>query len=175
MPRLDPAECRRRLAAARHAYLATASGDGRPHVVPVTFAVVGREGTAGADGGWDVVSAVDHKPKAGGDARRLRRLRNLADNPRAAVLADAYDDDWDRLWWVRADGSATVEDVVAPSGADGEGGAAATRAALEALADRYPQYRERPPAGPVVRVRVARWTGWEAAATGAAGATPAAR
>jgi PPOX class probable F420-dependent enzyme len=173
MPRLDPAECRRRLAAARHAYLATAGGDGRPHVVPVTFAVVGIEGRAG----WDVVSAVDHKPKTDDDARRLRRLRNLAANPRAAVLADAYDDDWDRLWWVRADGDVTVEDVVAPSaagGAGGEVGAAATRAALAALADRYPQYRERPPAGPVVRVRVARWTGWEATATGAR-ATPAAR
>ena len=150
MPRLDAAECRRRFAAARHAYLATTREDGAPHVVPVTFALVPPADDAGHLG--EIVTAVDHKPKTSGD---LQRLRNLAARPRAAVLADLYDDDWSRLWWVRADGTTTTEDPAE--------GAPATARGLAALADRYPQYRERPPAGPVVRVRVERWTGWEAA------------
>jgi hypothetical protein len=44
------------------------------------------------------------------DAKRmrttaLRRLVNVSENPRVSVLADRYEEDWDRLWWVRADGS----------------------------------------------------------------------
>ena len=77
------------------------------------------------------------------------RLRNLAGNPRVAFLVDRYDDDWTHLWWVRADGTATVEH-------EGEHRAAA----LDALAARYPQYREHRPDGPLIRVRVTRWSGW---------------
>jgi PPOX class probable F420-dependent enzyme len=146
MPRLDAAECRRRLAAARHAYLATTRPDGAPHIVPVTFALV--EG----EGGPEIVSAVDRKPKAGTD---LARLRNLAKNPRATVLVDAYDEDWDRLWWVRVDGIASVERA---GGADPTG----STAALDALAERYPQYAARRPAGPLIRGRAGRWQGWAA-------------
>ena len=92
---LDPAEARRRFAAAGVARLATVSPGGRPHLVPVTFAVDG-----------DVIySAVDAKPKT---TTRLARLRNIAAEPRVAMLADHYGPDWDRLWWVRADGAATV-------------------------------------------------------------------
>lgn len=145
MPTLTAAECRRRFAGARRAVLATADADGAPHAVPVTFALL--DGTDGAQ----VVSAVDHKPKT---TTGLRRLRNLAANPRAALLVDAYDEDWSRLWWVRADGPVVIEH-------DG----AAREAALDALAGRYPPYRERRPTGPLVRVRVARWSGWTAQET----------
>ena len=62
---------------------------------------------------------------------------------------DRYDDDWARLWWVRADGIATVEHEGEPRAA-----------ALDALAARYPQYREHRPDGPLIRVRVTRWSGW---------------
>ncbi|ROS78975.1 TIGR03668 family PPOX class F420-dependent oxidoreductase [Cellulomonas sp. PhB143] len=141
MPRLDEPTCRERLAAARHAYLATADGAGEPHVVPITFALVA--------GGDELVTAVDHKPKSTTD---LRRLRNIATNPRVSVLVDRYDDDWDGLWWVRLDGTATVE----LSGSRRE-------VALDALAARYPQYARRRPAGPLLRVAVVRWSGWAAA------------
>ncbi len=134
--RLDDATCRERLATARHAYLATTGADGRPYVVPVTFALVDD----------DLVTAVDQKPKT---TTRLRRLRNITENPRVAVLGDLYDDDWTHLWWVRADGLAHVE----PTGPGQE-------AALAALVDRYPQYRADPPRGPVIRIHVERWTGW---------------
>lgn len=93
-----------------------------------------------------ILHAVDHKPKRTAD---LRRLRNIRENPRVSVLADHYDEDWERLWWVRADGEARVVE-------DDEERAEPVRL----LCEKYPQYRERPPAGPVVEIRVTRWTGW---------------
>jgi PPOX class probable F420-dependent enzyme len=93
--RLTTEDARARFAAQRAARLATAGRDGRPHVVPVTFAVNG-----------DLVcTAVDHKPKT---TPNLRRLRNIAENPQVALLADHYTDDWAGLWWVRVDGHASI-------------------------------------------------------------------
>ena len=135
-------EARARLAAARVAYLATASADGRPHVVPCSFALL--DDTT-------IVSAVDHKPKR---TTALRRLANIAANPRVALLADHYDDDWDALWWARADGTARVVE----SGAEPPLRAAAVRA----LSARYPPYRTRPPQGALIVIAVDRWSGWSA-------------
>ena len=83
---LTPDQARALFAAARVARLATADAAGRPHLVPIVFAVDG-----------DVVySAVDHKPKR---TTALRRFANIAQNPAVAVLVDHYDDaDWDQLW-----------------------------------------------------------------------------
>jgi PPOX class probable F420-dependent enzyme len=134
--RLDQEESRRRFAASPVARLATVDEHGRPHLVPVTFAVQGDA----------VVTAVDHKPKSG---RPLRRIRNAERNPAVAVLVDAYDEDWTRLWWVRADGRA---EVLAEPGD--------MREPIEALVLKYAQYRDRPPRGPVLRIAVTRWTGW---------------
>ena len=134
--RLPPGEARQRLATARVARLATVSAAGRPHLVPVTF---------GLDGDT-IYTAVDHKPKT---TTRLRRLRNIAENPQVAVLADHYTDDWTQLWWSRADGHATV--LAEP---------AATAAPLALLAARYPQYRAITPAGPVIAITVTTWSGW---------------
>ncbi len=93
--RLSGQAARRRLASARVAHLATAAASGQPHVVPVTFAVDG-----------DVIyTAVDHKPKT---TVNLRRLRNITENPQVSLLADHYSDDWDALWWARADGRAAI-------------------------------------------------------------------
>ena len=131
-------DARRRLGTARVAVLATVSASGRPHVVPVTFAVDG-----------DVIyTAVDAKPKS---TRDLRRLSNIRRDPRVSVLAEHYEDDWEALWWVRADGEAALI-----------GDQAAMAEPIRLLADRYPQYRRDPPAGPVIAVRVTRWTGWSA-------------
>ncbi|MEV0172022.1 TIGR03668 family PPOX class F420-dependent oxidoreductase [Streptomyces sp. NPDC050803] len=140
MPGMDPAEARRRFADARVARLATVDPDGRPHLVPLVFAVHGDR----------IVTAVDDKPKR---SRRLTRLRNIAGCPAVCLLADAYDEDWDRLWWVRVDGDAHL---LAP-GADQE-----FAEAIALLRRKYPQYRDRPPEGPVVVVTGLRWTGWRA-------------
>ncbi|TYB42723.1 TIGR03668 family PPOX class F420-dependent oxidoreductase [Actinomadura chibensis] len=138
MPKLSSGEARRLLETVPVARLATVAEDGRPHLVPVTFAV-----HRGA-----VYTAVDHKPKG---TRDLRRLANVRANPRVALLADHYEDDWDRLWWVRVDGHAAVVDDPAR-----------TAGPVRLLADRYPQYRERPPDGPVIAVTIDAWTGWTA-------------
>jgi len=134
--RLTTQEARERFAAQRVARLATAGEDGQPHVVPVTFAVAGDR----------ICTAVDHKPKT---TPNLRRLRNITENPRVALLADRYADDWAELWWVRADGRASIvtDD-------------AAMQPYLDLLAERYEQYRQARPAGPVIVIDAGRWTGW---------------
>ena len=112
---------RERFASARVARLATVSGDGSPHLVPIVFALHGDR----------LISAVDRKPK---QSVALRRLDNIAANPFVSVLVDEYDDDWKTLWWARADGWAHVEDEYD----------------LGELIAQYPQYRDEPPSGPVI-------------------------
>jgi PPOX class probable F420-dependent enzyme len=107
-----------------------------PHLVPVTFAVDGDR----------IYTAVDQKPKT---TPNLRRLRNIRENPRVALLADHYSEDWDTLWWVRVDGRASIA-------TDG----AALQQPLDLLAERYEQYRRDRPSGPVIVIDAERWTGW---------------
>jgi PPOX class probable F420-dependent enzyme len=132
-----PAE---RFALARVARLATRRADGRPRLVPVTFAARG-----------DVVwTAVDAKPKT---TRELGRVRDVRRDPRVSLLVDHYEEDWSALWWVRADGLAEVVSVDSPLGHEG----------VAALREKYPQYAAAPPPGPVAIVRVERWVSWTAA------------
>lgn len=139
MPGVDSSEARRRFAVAAFARLATVRPNGSPHLVPVVFALDG-----------DVLTtAVDHKPKS---TRRLQRLENLRHEPRCSLLVDHTDEDWSRLWWVRADGIAEVVD--APP-ADHPG--------LQRLVAAHETYRQRPPDGPLIVVRIRHWTGWTAA------------
>jgi PPOX class probable F420-dependent enzyme len=131
------AEARERFAAARVARLATADSVGRPHLVPIAFAVEGDR----------VYSAVDAKPKR---TTALRRLANVRENPAVALLVDHYDDaDWTALWWVRADGLGRVLDPEEPE----------AQRAIALLGERYPQQRA---TGAVLAVDVERWSGWSA-------------
>ncbi|MCV7445527.1 TIGR03668 family PPOX class F420-dependent oxidoreductase [Mycobacterium paraense] len=125
------------------ARLATATPDGIPHLVPVVFAV------ADSRGDPDVVyTAVDAKPKT---TRRLRRLANIERNPQVSLLVDHYDDDWAQLWWVRADGVATLH-------SDGE----PLVTGFRLLRAKYPQYQSVSLDGPVIAVAVRRWSAWHA-------------
>lgn len=134
--KLSPLDARQRFVTSPVARLATADAHGVPHAVPVTFAVLD-----------DVLYfAVDDKPKSSWD---LRRLRNIRENPSVAVLVDHYDEDWSALWWVRADGRGEVLE-------DGE----ERRHAVELLCGKYQQYKDSPPQGPAVAVRIDRWSGW---------------
>jgi PPOX class probable F420-dependent enzyme len=134
---VSPEEARSRFAAARVARLATADAGGRPHLVPVAFAVAGET----------IYSAVDAKPKR---TRALRRLANVRENPAVALLVDHWDEeDWGRLWWVRAEGTGRVLD---PEESE------AVRA-VELLHARYPRQRAD---GAVLAVDVTRWSGWAA-------------
>lgn len=133
---MTAAEARERLAGASVARLASVGATGEPHVVPICFVLAGET----------IYHVIDGKPKGGGEPRRLRNLR---ERPAAAVLADHYEDDWRKLWWVRADGCARVL----------ERGQAEAEDAIGLLAARYPQQRA---VGPVVAVDVSRWSGWSA-------------
>ncbi len=146
MPRMTEGEARRRFTGARVARLATVDPEGRPHVVPVVFARHGDNG---------IVMAVDRKPKG---SHRLKRLHNIAVNPAVCLLVDAYDEDWERLWWVRADGGARSVPPDAPAERDRH----AYENAIALLTQKYPQYRDSPPDGPVVVVTVHHWSGWRA-------------
>jgi PPOX class probable F420-dependent enzyme len=128
---------RKRLAEARVAHLATVGPGGRPHVVPITFVL---DGDA-------IYFAVDAKPKRTTD---LQRVRNIAANPAVAVLVDHYDEDWNRLWWVRVDGHARVL------------GPGQTDHPVDLLVERYAQYRRARPSGPVVEISIDRISGWSA-------------
>jgi PPOX class probable F420-dependent enzyme len=124
------------------ARLATSTPDGKPHLVPVVFAV-------GVDSDHDVVyTAVDAKPKT---TQRLRRLANIAANEQVSLLVDHYADDWTQLWWVRVDGVAAIH-------ADG----AAMHTGHELLRAKYPQYQSVSLNGPVIAVTVRRWSSWHA-------------
>jgi PPOX class probable F420-dependent enzyme len=94
-------------------------------------------------------SAVDYKKKR---TPRLRRLDDIARDPRVSVLVDHYDEDWSKLWWVRLQGRARELEP----GSEAE-------EAVRLLISKYSQYREHPPAGPVIRIDVERWSGWTAA------------
>ncbi len=128
-----------RVRAARVARLATIGPDGRPHLVPICFALSGDT----------LYTAVDEKPKR---SRRLQRLANVRTNPRVTVLVDHYEEDWERLWWVRLRGAGRVVEA----GPELEN-------ALALLRDKYAQYRTRPPAGPALAIRLDDWRGWSAA------------
>jgi len=131
------------------ARLATRRPDGAPHLVPIVFARAG-----GA-----LYSPVDGKPKR---SAALARLANVGQEPRVALLLDAYDDDWSRLWWLRIDGEAQVVESAEP-------------AAEAALRAKYPQYATTPlfVAGPCwLRIAPRRMASWCASAAAALALSP---
>lgn len=128
---------RERAQRARVGRLATVRADGRPRVVPFCFVLHGDR----------LYWAVDHKPKT---TRRLGRLDDIGVHPGVEVVIDHYDDeDWSQLWWIRIDGEAHVVTD-----------ATERERAVDLLAAKYAQYRERRPAGDVVAVAITGWRCW---------------
>jgi PPOX class probable F420-dependent enzyme len=126
------------LDAQRVAHLATADSAGAPHVVPVCFARVDQ----------CVYIVIDEKPK--GEALRLKRVRNIVENPRVALVADVYDEDWSRLGWLMVRGRARLVDD-----------AAEHARALRVLRQKYEQYRAMRLEGrPMLAIEVERLTAW---------------
>jgi PPOX class probable F420-dependent enzyme len=123
----------------RVAHLATANADGVPHVVPICFARLGES----------VYVALDEKPKRGAPGQ-LRRVRNILANPRVAIVADVYAEDWSRLAFVLLMGRARLLE-----------GGEEHRRAIAALRARYPQYAAMAlEQRPVIAVDVERTTRW---------------
>lgn len=134
--KLDHAEAWGLLTGSPSAVLGTVDPDHGSNLVPVVFTPVSQE---------RIVISVDEKPKR---TRRLRRLANIESDPRVSLLADHYDDDWSRLWWVRADGRARVVDSVEPSVED-------------AHRRRHPQTTDHE-LGPWIDIAIHRLTAWSA-------------
>ena len=132
-----PEWAREFLAAARVGRLATSSAGAEPHVIPVCFALDGET----------IYSIIDEKPKSG---RRLKRLRNIDETGRAALVVDHYDEDWTRLAWVMVRGPA----VVTP----------ATPRARDLLREKYPQYRSMSlDDAEMIELTIELWTTWKSA------------
>jgi PPOX class probable F420-dependent enzyme len=132
-------EQRRFLEAERVARLATADRAGRPHVVPICYALLGDT----------VYFTIDEKPKKKPGAA-LKRLANLRVNPFAALVVDRYDEDWSRLGWVMLQGSAEI----LRAGSEHERAQTALRA-------RYPQLAAmRIEPLPVVAIRIDHAASW---------------
>jgi PPOX class probable F420-dependent enzyme len=127
---------RRLIAEARVGHLGLVDDRDRPRVLPVTFVV--HDGAL-----W---TAIDAKPKR----REPARLRYLARRPEASLTVDRYEDDWSALAWVQVLGSVEILDT---ANADEP---------LAALAAKYPQYRDAPPPGPVLRLEPHRAVWWRA-------------
>ena len=127
---------RRRVESAQVARLATVKPDGGPHIVPMCFVLVGQT----------VYSTSDYKPKT---TPNLQRFKNIAANSNASLLVDHYDDDWEKVWWVRLDGEARM---------------VTDRSELEEAIDRlrakYVQYETLERDSSAMALEIKRWSGW---------------
>jgi PPOX class probable F420-dependent enzyme len=131
----------RLIRSARVAHLATADASGMPHVVPICFAFDGN----------DFYSPIDEKPKRT-VAIKLKRLRNIEENPQVSVVIDRYGENWSKLAYVLVFGQARV----LVSGAK-------HRKAVTLLRRKYPQYRTmRIDRLPMILIRPTRVTSWGA-------------
>lgn len=132
---MDQSQIRKRVADARVSRIGTRDQRGKIHLVPVVYAVQGDR----------LYSLTDAGP------RLAKRLRNLRHDRKAAVLIDAYDEDWSKVWWVRLHGTGRIVE----SGPEWE-------LARSLLYEKYPQYESMPPAafGPAMVVDIEEWSGW---------------
>lgn len=127
----------------RVARLATADRDGQPHVVPICYALLDD----------DLYFVIDDKPKR--THHQLRRLQNIRDNPRVAVVIDDYNDDWTQLAYLMLRGNAMlIED------------AGDFDRALRPLRQRYTTYRDMAltfAGHPMVRIHIEQASFWRGA------------
>ena len=132
-----PRETFASLLRARRGYLATISPEGAPHLLPVCFTWAGEV----------IWTAIDGKPKS---TEELQRIKDISANPSICFTVDRWDEDWSRLAWLQARGTASVL-VRGPE----------IEKARAALKSKYAQYADTPLEGPVIRIDVERWVGWE--------------
>jgi PPOX class probable F420-dependent enzyme len=135
---------RRVIETARVARLATADATGRPHVVPICYALLTDDASP------MLVTPIDEKPKTA-EPNDLRRVRDIRANGAVAVVIDRYSEHWDRLGWLQLRGTASVHDRAD----DGY------TAAVRALRQRYDQYvghalEDRP----MIRIRIGSVSAW---------------
>jgi PPOX class probable F420-dependent enzyme len=126
----------------RVARLATADASGQPYAVPVCFSY-----TPGA-----VYIALDEKPKDV-PPTRLKRVRNILENPAVALIADRYSEDWDLLAYLMVRGRAELLEPNTQEHA----------AAVRLLRGKYHQYADmRIEENPIIAIRPERAASWGA-------------
>src|SRR5919112_6362538 len=126
----------------RVARLATADGSGSPHAIPVCYAFDGHL----------IYIALDEKPKSV-PPTRLKRVRNILENPNVAFVADRYSEDWDLLAFVMARGRARL---VEPETEEHD-------AATRLLKGKYHQYEGmKIEENPLISIRPERVASWGA-------------
>jgi PPOX class probable F420-dependent enzyme len=131
----------RLIRSARVAHLATADRNGCPHVIPICFVF---------DGNY-FYSPIDEKPKRIAPSK-LKRLRNIGENPQVSIVFDHYEEDWAKLAYVLVMGKARV--LVSGD---------KHRKAVNLLRRKYPQYRTmRIDRMPMILIRPTRMTSWGA-------------
>ena len=168
MLQLSP-EQTQRLVTAPVGHLSTASGAGVPHVIPVCFVVDQQEDSPA------IYIAMDQKPKRAA-LTRLRRVRNILENPRVALVVDYYDEDWTQLWYILLTGTAQLLNRegaelaknAQPEPSEGLGLPGPThpelvegRRAIQLLRHKYPQYRQMEiDDNPVIKITPQRVVSW---------------
>lgn len=126
------------------ARLAQLDNEQAVHAIPFVFARVGEM----------LYSPVDGKPKR---HAALSRLNWIEKHPQVTVLIDHYEDNWERLWWLRLYGEAVKVNSTDPH----------WDSATLGLKKKYPQYDRismfngEPT---MLRINVARWKYWAAQA-----------
>jgi len=136
-------QTRHYLETARSGHLATADTTADPHLIPVVFVLIDNA----------IYIVIDDKPKT---TTRLKRLRNIEANPRAAFLVDTYDDDWTKLGWVLCRGPADILEQITHAQ-----DTALREDVLAELRAKYPQYHDHQLAQrPIIRLRIERVTSW---------------
>ena len=108
---------------ARVARLATVDFASKPHLVPVVFVF--------DDNHFFI--PVDEKRKTA-KPEKLKRIKNIKDNPNVALLIDNYNEDWTKLAFVMIQGKASV--------ATKEEGNIQVRQAYKKLMIKYLQYQK---------------------------------
>ena len=126
---------------ARVAHLATADRNGQPHVIPICFVFDGKY----------FYSPIDEKPKRTAP-NKLKRLRNIGENPQVSLVIDRYDEDWRKLAYVLIIGKARVLLSGEKRGK-----------AADLLRRKYSQYRTMAiDLRPLIVIRPTRMTSWGA-------------
>jgi PPOX class probable F420-dependent enzyme len=121
------------VAGARVAHLATADASGAPHNIPLCYWFDGAR----------IYFIIDEKPKRN-PGLKLKRMRNIAENSRVALVIDHYEEDWAQLGYVLIRGHARVIE-------DSE----EYLVALRRLREKYLQYRGMaltPEKNPIVKI-----------------------
>ncbi|MBI4298184.1 MAG: TIGR03668 family PPOX class F420-dependent oxidoreductase [Chloroflexi bacterium] len=123
----------------RVARMATVDSVASPHLVPICYAYDGQ----------NIYSVLDRKPKQV-SPKNLKRVRNLLSNPRVGVVVDDYSEEWSRLAYVIAQGSAQLLE-------DGE----EHKRAVRLLKEKYPQYVEMGiEESPVIKITIEKLISW---------------